>query len=70
MKASGTNTVLGRQLAEPTAPLKIARVYQQRTMPVDALLDVLQALLLGDPPPAEGPSFPGAEPTCFPIEPE
>jgi hypothetical protein len=46
--------------------LRIERLYHSESTALDALVDVLQALLLDDTESLGAPSLTGAEPTCFP----
>ena len=55
---------------QPAAPLRIERLYHPESTALDALVDVLQVLLLDDAE-LRGALLPAAsEPTCFPRPPE
>jgi hypothetical protein len=55
---------------QPEAPLRIERVYRPESTALDALVDVLQVLLLDDPESPDSATSLGVGPTCFPVEPE
>ena len=50
---------------QPAAQLPIQRLYHPESKALDALVEVLQALLLDD---QESPSSTVARATCFPVE--
>jgi hypothetical protein len=56
-----------RQVA---AQLQIERLYRPESSALDALVDVLQSLLLDDPELPGSHNSSGVGPTCFPVKPE
>jgi hypothetical protein len=68
--ACGVNLVVdeANERTVSAAPaLSIDRHYHPQAAALDALVDVLQALLVGD---SQSPSPAGQGPTCFPSAPE
>lgn len=55
---------------QAAAQLRIERLYCPESSALDALVDVLQILLLDDSESRESATLSGVGPTCFPVEPE
>jgi hypothetical protein len=55
---------------QPAAQLRIERLYRPESTALDALVDVLQILLLDDSELPGSHNSSGVGPTCFPVEPE
>jgi hypothetical protein len=53
---------------QAAAQLRIARLYHPEPTALDALVDVLQALLLDEPESPDSATSSGVGPTCFPVE--
>jgi hypothetical protein len=52
------------------AQLRIGRLYHPESTALDALVDVLQILLLDDSESRDSATSSGVGTTCFPLEPE
>jgi hypothetical protein len=55
---------------QAAAQLRVERFYHPEPTALDALVDVLQILLLDDPESPDSVTSSGVGPTCFPGEPE
>jgi hypothetical protein len=55
---------------QAAAQLRVERFYHPESTALDALVEVLQVLLLDDLESSGLPTWSGVGPTCFPIEPE
>ena len=57
-------------IASRQRSLRIERLYRPESTALDALVDVLQILLLDDSELPGSHNSSGVGPTCFPVEPE
>ena len=61
---------LAKEDRQTAAQLRIERLYRPESSALDALVDVLQILLLDDSESRDSATSSGVGTTCFPVEPE